>query len=184
MGMPVEGFGGLSNRAGKKPVVAAVNGICLGGGMEMVVNCDLVVAAEGARFGLPEVTRGVIAVAGALPRVVRTLGRQRAAEMALLGRVYGAREMERWGVVNFVVGDGEVVREAVRVAEEIAGNSPDAVITSREGLRLGWEGFGPELATEILVKGVFGRMDRGENMKEGVASFVEKRKPVWKDSKL
>ncbi|GAB1319244.1 Putative enoyl-CoA hydratase, mitochondrial [Madurella fahalii] len=180
------GFGGLSNRTGKKPVVAAVNGLCFGGGMEMVVNCDLVVAdGQHARFGLPEVTRGVIALAGALPRLVRTVGRQRAAEMALLGRTeYTAREMREWGLVNFVVGEGEAVAEAVRLAAEVAGNSPDAVIVSREGLRLGWEAMGPELGTEVLGKGMYGRMDGGENMKEGVRSFVERRKPVWKDSKL
>ncbi|OIW28659.1 ClpP/crotonase [Coniochaeta ligniaria NRRL 30616] len=178
------GFGGLSNRVGKKPVIAAVNGLCLGGGMEMVLNCDIVVAdEEKARFGLPEVTRGVVALAGALPRVVRTVGRQRAAEMALLGRMYGAREMEGWGIVNFVV-KGDVVGEAVKVAEEVAGNSPDAVVVSREGLRLGWEGVGPVLGTEMLATGMYGRIDGGENMKEGVRSFVERRKARWVDSKL
>jgi enoyl-CoA hydratase/carnithine racemase len=181
-----EGFGGLSNRAGKKPVIAAVNGLCFGGGMEMVVNCDLVVAdGKRARFGLPEVTKGVVAVAGALPRLVRTVGKQRAAEMALLGRVgYTAEQMREWGIVNFVVGEGKAVEEAVRLAEEIAGNSPDAVIASREGLRLGWEGIGPQMGTELLERGMYGRIDKGENMKEGVRSFVEKRKPVWKNSKL
>ncbi len=185
-GLRGDGFGGLSNRAGKKPVIAGVNGLCFGGGMEMVVNCDIVVAdGVRARFGLPEVARGVIAVAGALPRLVRTVGKQRAAEMALLGRIgYTAEQMREWGVVNFVVGEGEVVREAIKIAEEIAGNSPDAVIVSREGLRLGWEGVGPQLGTELLETGMYGRMDGGENMKEGVRSFVEKRKPVWKDSKL
>ncbi|KAK4251350.1 ClpP/crotonase-like domain-containing protein [Corynascus novoguineensis] len=181
-----EGFGGLSNRAGKKPVVAAVNGLCFGGGMEMAINCDLVVAdGARARFGLPEVGKGVIAVAGALPRLIRTVGRQRAAEMALLGRTgYTAEQMREWGLVNFVVGEGKAVEEAIKVAEEIAGNSPDAVITSREGLRLGWEPLGPQMGTEVLERGMYGRMDGGENMKEGVRSFVEKRKPVWKDSKL
>ncbi|KAL2164811.1 hypothetical protein VTH06DRAFT_107 [Thermothelomyces fergusii] len=181
-----DGFGGLSNRAGKKPVIAAVNGLCLGGGMEMVVNCDLVVAdGARARFGLPEVGRGVVAVAGALPRLVRTVGRQRAAEMALLGRAgYTAEQMRDWGLVNFVVAEGAAVREAVRLAEEIAANSPDAVIASREGLRLGWEPLGPQAGTDLLERGVYGRIDGGENMREGLRSFVEKRKPVWKDSKL
>jgi enoyl-CoA hydratase/carnithine racemase len=178
------GFGGLSNRSGKKPVIAAVNGLCLGGGMEMALNCDLVVAsASAARFGLPEVKRGVVALAGALPRVVRIVGRQRAAEMALLGRMYTAEQMREWGVVNFVV-EGDVVEGAVKVAEELAGNSPDAVIVSREGLRLGWEGVGPELGTEILERGMYGRIDGGENMKEGVKSFVERRTAKWVDSKL
>jgi enoyl-CoA hydratase/carnithine racemase len=105
--------------------------------------------------------------------------------MALLGRIgYTAEQMREWGIVNFVVGEGKAVEEAVKLAEEIAGNSPDAVIASREGLRLGWEGIGPQMGTEVLERGMYGRIDKGENMKEGVRSFVEKRKPVWKDSKL
>lgn len=181
------GFGALSNRVGKKPVIAAVNGVCLGGGMEMVINCDLVVASDKAKFGLPEVKRGVVAIAGALPRLVRTVGKQRASEMALVGGMFGAKEMKEWGLVNFVVGggkEGEFVDEAVRLAEEIAANSPDSVITTREGLTLGWEGMGPVQSTEVVGKGLYGRMDGAENMKEGLASFVEKREPVWKDSKL
>ncbi|KAI3393870.1 hypothetical protein diail_3545 [Diaporthe ilicicola] len=177
------GFGGLSNRAGKKPVIAAVNGLCLGGGMEIAVNCDLVVASEDAKFGLPEVKRGVIALAGALPRIQKTLGKQRAAEMALVGGMYSAQKMYEWGIVNKVVKQDDVVREAVRYAEEIASNSPDSVIVSREGLKLGWE-VGPEMGTEVLERGMFGRIDAGDNMIEGVMSFVEKRKPVWRDSKL
>ena len=180
------GFGGLSNRSGKKPIIAAVNGLCLGGGMEMIINCDMVIASSNARFGLPEVKVGVIAVAGALPRLVRTVGKQRAAEMALLGRNrYSAEQMERWGVVNFVVqGEQALVAEAVKLAEEIAGNPPDAVLTSKEGLRLGWEAMGPVKGTAVLQTGMYRKLEEGENMKEGVASFVEKRKPVWKDSKL
>ncbi|KUI68863.1 Carnitinyl-CoA dehydratase [Cytospora mali] len=178
------GFGGLSNRAGKKPVIAAVNGLCLGGGMEMAVNCDLVVAAEDAVFGLPEVKRGVIALAGALPRVQKTLGKQRAAEMALVGGTFDARKMCEWGIVNKVVSKDDVVTEAIAYAEQIAENSPDSVIVSREGLSLGWEGIGPEAAAEMVERGMYGRMDAGDNMKEGVMSFVEKRKPSWRDSKL
>lgn len=184
------GFAGLSNRGGKKPVIAAVNGLCLGGGMEVALNCDMILAAEDARFGLPEVKRGVIALAGALPRLVRTVGKQRAAEMALLGRHYTAAEMERWGLVNKVVATGkgaekgEVLEEALRWAGEIAENSPDSVIVSREGLKLGWEPLGVEVATEMLERGMYGRMDKGENMVEGVVAFVEKRKPAWRDSKL
>lgn len=189
---PRGGFGGLSNRAGLKPVVAAVHGACFGGGMEMALNCDLVIAVASAQFALPEVTIGVVALAGALPRLARCVGRHRAAEMALAGGRYSAAEMRGWGVVNEVVesnnkgGNGaeEVLKAALRWAERIAANSPDAVIVSREGLKLGWEGVGPEVGTDILLKGWYHRLDRGENMVEGVRSFVERRKPVWKDSKL
>lgn len=181
------GFAGLSNRGGKKPVIAAVNGLCLGGGMEVALNCDMILAAEqGAVFGLPEVKRGVVALAGALPRLGRIVGRPRAAEMALLGRHYDARTMEAWGVVNRVVPGGgkEVLDEALRWAGEVAANSPDSIIVSREGLRLGWEPLGPEVATDVLERGMYGRMDAGENMVEGVVAFVEKRSPRWRNSKL
>ncbi|KAI1497473.1 enoyl-hydratase [Biscogniauxia marginata] len=185
---PTGGFGGLSNRGGKKPIIAAVNGLCLGGGMEMVINCDLVVASAGAAFALPEVTIGVIAVAGGLPRLAQSVGRQRAMEISLSGKRYTAAEMREWGLVNEVVDEpGEedaVVKAALRWAEQIAGNSPDAVIVSREGVKMGWEGVGPVQATELLKEGWYGRMEKEENMVKGVRSFVERRKPVWKDSKL
>lgn len=179
------GFGGLSNRTGKKPVIAAVNGLCLGGGMEIAVNCDMIVAASSAQFGLPEVKIGVVAIAGALPRVVRTLGRQRSAEMVLTGRTFSAEEMERWGIVNKIVPEGQdLLKEAIDLASTVAGNSPDAVIVSREGMRMGWDGLAPELAVNLLERGMYGSMDGADNMKEGVRSFVERRKAVWKDSKL
>lgn len=152
--------------------------------MEVALNCDIILASDDAVFGLPEVKRGVIALAGALPRLVRTVGKQRASEMALVGRHYDAKTMYEWGIVNRVVEKGGVLAEALQWAEEIAGNSPDSVIASREGLRLGWEPLGPEVSTEVVERGIYGRMEGAENMVEGVVSFVEKRKPVWRDSKL
>ncbi|KAJ5907553.1 Crotonase core [Penicillium taxi] len=192
--MPNAGFGGLARRKGLKPVICAVNGICLGGGTEMIVNSDLVLASSRATFGLPEVKRGVVALAGALPRLVRTVGKQRALEMALTGRTLGAEEARGWGLVNdvVVVGDGvseedvckAVVARALEVAGVITGNSPDAVIVSREGIKLGWEGIGADEAGVMLNDVWLSRLNRGENMKEGLKAFVEKRKPVWRDSKL
>lgn len=179
------GFGGMSNRRGKKPIIAAVNGLCLGGGMEMIINADIVLASDSAQFGLPEVTRGVVAIAGALPRLTRLVGRARATEMALTGRMFPAQTMADWGIVNRVIkSPADVVDEALRWAAEIAGNSPDAVLVTREGLISGWDGEDPKASTTRVEKGVFSKMDGGENMKEGVLSFVEKRKAVWKDSKL
>ncbi|KAI0508791.1 enoyl-hydratase [Xylaria bambusicola] len=183
--MPSGGFGGLSNRGGKKPVIAAVNGICFGGGMEMAINCDMVIATEKATFGLPEVTIGVIALAGALPRLMRSVGRQRASEMALGGKSYSAAEMLSWGLVNEVTKDGEdVVAAALKWAGRIAGNSPDSVIVSREGLKMGWESVGPQQGTDIINQGWYARIEKGENYVEGVKSFNERRKPAWKNSKL
>ncbi|EXF81603.1 hypothetical protein COL5a_006138 [Colletotrichum fioriniae] len=179
------GFGGLSNRGGKKPVIAAVNGLCLGGGMEMIINADLVYASTKAKFGLPEVTIGVIAIAGALPRLIKSVGRQRATEMALIGRTdYTAEEMVSWGLVNKVVQPDDLMETALGAAEAIARNSPDSIIVSREGLKTGWEPMGPIEATGYIDQTIYRKMEAGENMTEGVKSFVEKRKPVYKDSKL
>ena len=184
--MPPSGFGAISRRNGRKPIIAAVNGIAFGGGTELIVNCDLVIAAQKATFALPEVKRGVVAMAGALPRIVRTIGRQRAMEMALTGRVVPAQEAKEWGLVNKVVGDGEgeVVNAAVEYAKMIAENSPDAVIVSREGIKMGWEGVGAEDATRIVNESWYPRLLTGENIKEGLKAFVEKRKPQWKAAKL
>ncbi|CAC9895915.1 unnamed protein product [Aureobasidium pullulans] len=181
--MPQSGFGGLSRRKGRKPVLAAVNGICFGGGCEMAINADMVFASTAATFSLPEVKRGVVAIAGALPRIARVVGKQRAMEMALTGRVLKAEEAREWGLVNRVV-DGDVVDECIAVAKEIAGNSPDAVIVSREGVNLAWEGLGADAATEKLIAETYPKLLAGENIHEGVKAFVEKRKPVWKASKL
>ena len=163
-----------------------MNGIAFGGGCEIIVNCDMVFASEKATFSLPEVKRGVVALAGALPRIVRTIGRPRAMEMALTGRVVSAEEAEKWGLINAVVagGEAEVVAKAVEYAKMIAENSPDAVIVSREGVKLGWEGVGAEDASRMVVDVWYPRLVRGENLKEGVLAFVEKRKPKWVPSKL
>ncbi|OOQ85331.1 enoyl-CoA hydratase [Penicillium brasilianum] len=198
--MPTSGFGGLSRRKGRKPVLCAVNGLCFGGGAEMMINSDMVIASSRAALGLPEVKRGVVALAGALPRLVRTVGKQRAMEMALTGRPYTAEQAERWGLINEIVnvddcvGAGgkvdddavskKVVERAVQVASEIAANSPDAVLVSREGIKLGWEGIGAEEGTVMLNDTWVRRLYEGENIKEGLKAFVEKRKPDWKDSKL
>lgn len=179
---PPSGFAGLSTRSGRKPVIAAVNGLCFGGGCEIIINCDMVIASSKAQIGLPEVKRGVVALAGALPRLVRTVGKQRAMELALTGRTLSAAEAKEWGMVNYVVDD--CVGESIKWAQEIAGNSPDSIIVSREGIKLGWEGMGAQEATDKVRHEWFPRLYEGENIKEGLMAFVEKRKPNWVDSKL
>uniref|UniRef100_L2FS75 Enoyl-hydratase n=1 Tax=Colletotrichum fructicola (strain Nara gc5) TaxID=1213859 RepID=L2FS75_COLFN len=177
-------FKPLSRRLGKKPVIAAVNGLAMGGGCEFVVNCDLVVAADDAYFGLPEVKRGIAAIGGALPRLIRTIGLQRASEFALTGRNVSAQEMEQWGIVNKVVPKDKVVEEAVRYAQMIAVNSPDAIICTRAGLRQGWETAAVERAVEWTLEKEFAELQKGENILEGLKAFSEKREPRWKGSKL
>lgn len=191
--MPVSGFGALSRRSGKKPVIGAVNGIAFGGGMEIVTNLDLVVAATGAVFALPEVKRGVVALAGALPRLVRTVGKPRAMEIALTGRTVSADEAREWGIVNAVTADAPadaailsrpVVQKALEYAKEICDNSPDSVIVSRAGIIAGWEDGSAEHATTAIRETWDQRLNEGENIHEGVKAFVEKRAPRWVGSKL
>ena len=150
----------------------------------MIINTDIVLASTSAIFALPEVKRGVAAIAGALPRLPRIVGKQRASEMALTGRVLKAEEAREWGLVNKVIEPAHLVDEAVRWAEEIAGNSPDSVIVSREGIKMAWEGRGVKEGTDRLRSEWYSKIDMGVNMKEGVRAFVEKRKPEWVDSKL
>jgi len=183
------GFGGISRRRGRKPIIAAVNGLAHGGGCEIVVNCDMVLASPSAVFALPEVKRGVAAIAGALPRLARVIGRMRAMEMALTGRNVSAEEARSWGLCNAISekdgdGPGGVVQLAVSWALETSKNSPDSVITSKEGVELAWEGMSVEEGSQRLVDGLWKKMEHGENMKEGLRAFVEKRGPRWVDSKL
>ncbi|KAF4982857.1 hypothetical protein FZEAL_1607 [Fusarium zealandicum] len=177
-------FTPLSRRLGKKPVIAAVNGLAMGGGCEFIVNCDLVVAAEDAYFGLPEVRRGIAAIGGALPRLIRTIGLQRASEFALTGRNVSAQEMHQWGIVNKVVPKAEVVSEAVKYAEMIAKNSPDAIICTRAGIRQGWEVASVERAVESTLEKEFAELQKGANILEGLRAFAEKREPQWRGSRL
>lgn len=195
---PPSGFAALSRRHGKKPVVGAVNGLAFGGGMEVVANLDLVVAARSAVFSLPEADRGVVAMEGSLPRLARTVGRQRAMEMALTARRVGAEEAREWGFVNDVTEDhvegGEdgvgdvmdrpVVRKALEYAQAICSKSPDSIIVSRAGVVSGWEESSAENATRIIKEIWEARLNDGENLREGIRAFAEKRRPRWSDSRL
>jgi enoyl-CoA hydratase/carnithine racemase len=174
----------LSRRLGKKPVIAAVNGLAMGGGTEFAVNCDLIIAADTATFGLPEVKRGVAPFAGALPRLIRTVGLQRASEFALTGRTLTAQEAEKWGLVNKIVPQVQVVEEAIKYATMIAENSPDSVICARSMLRQGWETASVDRAAEVSLEGPWAELQKGENIREGLAAFAEKRKPNWRASRL
>ncbi|KAH7354821.1 ClpP/crotonase-like domain-containing protein [Rhexocercosporidium sp. MPI-PUGE-AT-0058] len=183
--LPHNGFGGLSLRHSKKPVIAAVNGPAHGGGCEMIVNCDMVIASSSATFCLPEVKRGVTALAGALPRLVMTVGRQRAAELALTGRIFTAQDFKDWGICNAIVDqDQNVVDKALEYARMVAEASPDAITITREGLKLGWEGLSVADASRVFRDGWGKRIYEGENIKEGLRAFAEKRKPRWKKSML
>ncbi|GAO47238.1 hypothetical protein G7K_1448-t1 [Saitoella complicata NRRL Y-17804] len=183
--MPPEGFGGLSRRRGKKPVVAAVNGVAMGGGMEMLANCDIVIAAQHATFALPEVKRGVIALAGALPRLTHTLGLHHTSLLALTGRTLPADSPLLRPLIAQIVPASKLLPTALGIAKEICGNSPDSVIVTRMGIRSAWEAGGVEEGTEKVMRGeAYGRLVEGENHREGLRAFKEKRRVRWVDSKL
>ncbi|KAJ5288880.1 ClpP/crotonase [Penicillium angulare] len=181
--MSPPGLAGLPRRSGKKPIIAAVNGICMGGGFEMVANCDLVIAAESAVFSLPEVKRGIVAVAGCLPRLTRTIGLQRTMHLVLTGQTVPARTLYEWGLVTQLV-DTNVAQAALQLATEICKNSPDALIVGRLGVRLSWEAGSAEDAVTTLAEQWYPRLYAGANFAEGIRAFVEKRSPNWINSKL
>jgi enoyl-CoA hydratase/carnithine racemase len=183
--MSAPGLAGLPRRNGKKPIIAAVNGITMGGGFEMVANCDLVVASTSAKFALPEAKRGIVPVAGCLPRLTRTIGLQRCTDLALTGRSVDARTMYDWGLITRLIdAPDDVVDAAVKVADEMCSNSPDALIVARKGIRLSWETGNAEEAVSTLAEQWYPRLVEGANFAEGIRAFAEKRSPKWIDSKL
>lgn len=171
------GFAGFVRYPRTKPVIAAVHGLALAGGTELVLACDLVVASTTTAFGLPEVTRGIVAAGGGLFRLPRALPRARALELVLTGDRLGADEALRHGMVNAVVEDAEVLPTARRLAERICQNAPLAVRESlalaRDALAVddaeGWR-RSAEAAARIRVS---------DDAKEGPRAFAEKRPPQW-----
>ncbi|KAL4979988.1 ClpP/crotonase-like domain-containing protein [Aspergillus desertorum] len=179
------GFGGISQRRGKKPVIAAVNGLALGGGFEICLNCDMVVASPTAQFALPEVQRGLYAGAGGLTRIIRTVGMQVGTELALTGRRISAQEAKSLRLVNHISESPEkVLDDAISLANMVADVSPDAVIVSRHGLREAWESGSVEQGSRATAELFAARLLKGENLRRGLEAFKEKRKPEWVGSKL
>ncbi|KID84460.1 Crotonase, core [Metarhizium guizhouense ARSEF 977] len=181
---PTGGFMGLTRRVGKKPVIAAVNGFALGGGFEIALNCDMVVASPSATFGLPEAKRGLWAAAGGIPRAVRTFGMQMASEIVLAGRALSAAEARDAGFCRVAASPGAVVGEAVALAKDVAAMSPDAVIVSRAGLRETWETASVERAAQLVQDRYAKGLLEGENLRLGLMAFVTKTKPEFVPSKL
>ncbi|OAA60271.1 Crotonase, core [Niveomyces insectorum RCEF 264] len=182
--IPPSGFLGLSRRIGKKPVIGAVNGYAYGGGFELALNCDLVVASPTAQFSLPEVKRGIYAGAGGLPRVVRTFGMQMAGEIALTGRVLSADELSRLGFLRVASSPASLIDEALKMANAVAAQSPDGIIVTRAGLRQAWETGSVERSAQITDERYNRALMEGENMRIGIAAFEKKQNPVWVASNL
>ena len=172
------GFGGITHRDFPKPIIAAVNGFAMGGGFEICLACDLVVAEEHASFGLPEVKRGLFAGAGGLVRISKRLPMPLAMEVALTGEPLGARRAYELGLVNRVVPKGEGVRAAVELANVICQAAPLAVRVSKKMLRTGVLQGEDELWALQAQLGA--ELMRSEDFLEGPRAFVEKRAPQWK----
>ncbi|MCJ1304022.1 hypothetical protein MMC08_006834 [Hypocenomyce scalaris] len=174
---PPTGFAGLTRRIGKKPIIAACNGHAHGGGFKIIPNSDIVLASPNATFRLPDVLRGTAALAGAFPRLCRTLGLQRANLIALTAYTLGAEEALQWGLVQRIVPPGELVMEAVKMAAGVAAMSPDSVVVSRAGIREAWETGSVEGATRVTAEAFAERLMGGENVREGLLAWREKREP-------
>ena len=173
------GFAGFTAYPRTKPVIAAVNGAALGGGCEIVLACDLVVAAEDATFGLPEVKRGLFATSGGVLRLPRLIPRARALELLLTGDVIDARTALGLGLINRVVPAGELLESTRGLARSIAANAPLAV---RETLALAHAVFSlPERGLQARNDEAWARIAASEDAREGPRAFAEKRPARWKD---
>lgn len=149
------------------------------------VNSDIVVASPHAKFGLPEALRGIYAGAGGLPRLIRNCGLHIASEISMTGRQLTAEEAARFLLVNKVSKSPEtVVEEAVEMASKIASISPDAIIVTRAALREAWENPSVERSYQVTDERFREKLYEGENTKEGLNAFAEKRSPKWVPSKL
>ena len=161
-----------------KPVVAAVSGWCLGGGNELAMACDMIIASETARFGQPEINIGVIPGAGGTQRLTRAVGKALAMEMVLNNRTLSAEEARQFGLVNRVVPVERYLEEALQLAGEIAARAPLAVRLGKEAINHAFESFLSDgLADE---RRAFYLLFASQDQKEGMKAFVEKRKAAWK----
>lgn len=162
----------------RKPVIAAVAGYALGGGCELAMMCDIVIAADTAKFGQPEIKLGVIPGAGGTQRLPRAVGKAKAMDLALTARMMDAQEAERGGLVSRVVPADRLLDEAIEAATVIAGMSLPVAIAAKESVNRAYEST---LSEGILFeRRLFHSLFATEDQKEGMAAFVEKRKPNFK----
>jgi enoyl-CoA hydratase len=157
------------------PMIAAVNGYALGGGCELALHCDMIIATENARFGQPEIQIGVIPGAGGTQRLARTFGKYRTMEMVLTGAMISAQEMADQGLVNHVVSHETLRTEALKLAKKVAEQAPIAARLAKEAVQAAFE-TSLEEGLEIERKNFF-LLFATEDMREGMRAFIEKRKP-------
>ena len=172
------GFGGITQRPPAKPIIAAVEGYALAGGFELALACDLIVASEEARFGLPEVARGLVAGAGGLLRLPRRIPYHIAMEIALTGERFPAARLHEAGLVNRMVPAGQALDAARELAAKIAANAPLALAATKRVIveSADWPAAEAFARQGEIINPVFGSKDA----MEGAAAFAEKRPPVWR----
>ncbi len=171
------GFGGFVTRERIKPIIAAVDGFAVAGGCELVLTCDMVVASTNAAFGLPEVKRCLVAMAGGTARLPKKLPPNIAMEVALTGENISAERAHHFGLVNVLCEPGEVIDKALELAERVNANAPLAVRATRTAVLGGAQV--DDVAGIKLAVDAFRPVARSEDAKEGPRAFVEKRPPVW-----
>jgi enoyl-CoA hydratase len=163
----------------RKPIIAAVAGYALGGGCELAMMCDVIIAADTARFGQPEVNLGIIAGMGGTQRLARFVGKAKAMDMNLTGRFMDAAEAERCGLVSRVVPAKSLMEEAMKAAQKVAEKSQIAVMAAKEAVNRAFEV--PLREGLLFERRLFHAMFATEDQKEGMAAFVEKRQPQFRD---
>ncbi|WP_321387258.1 crotonase/enoyl-CoA hydratase family protein [Alcaligenes phenolicus] len=171
------GFAGICERPPAKPLIAAVEGYCLAGGFEIALSCDLIVAADSANFGLPEVKRGIVPGSGGMVRLPSRIPYHMAMEMVLTGGMYPAARMAELGLVSRLAERGKTTEQALALAEQIAANGPLAVQTAKSIISQSRDWRQSDLfdLQRPRIAGIFTSADA----KEGATAFAEKREPVW-----
>jgi enoyl-CoA hydratase len=172
------GFAGITQRSARKPLIAAIEGFALAGGLEIALACDLIVAARGAKMGIPEAKRSIIAAAGALLRLPRRMPYHLVMELALTGDPFPADRFYELGVVNRLVEPGATVDAALELAAQIGKNGPLALIASKQILQQQFDWTSAEMWDKQGE--IVGPLFNSEDAKEGASAFKEKREPVWK----
>ena len=172
------GFAGITQRASDKPLIAAIEGFAVAGGLEVALSCDVLVAAKGARLGIPEVKRSLVAAGGALLRLPRVLPRTIAMELALTGDLIDAERAYGFGLINRLAEPGEAVAVALELAEAIAANGPLALTATKRILNeaVDW----PDAEFFARQGEISAPVFSSEDAREGSVAFTEKRAPVWK----
>jgi enoyl-CoA hydratase len=172
------GFAGIAQRASRKPLIAAIEGFAVAGGMEIALSCDLIVAAQGAKLGIPEAKRSLVAAGGALLRLPRRMPYHVVMELALTGDTLPAERFHDFGVVNRLAEPGTAVQVAIELAAALAKNGPLALAASKRILQEQFDWSSSEMWDRQAA--ITGPVFASEDAKEGANAFKEKRDPVWR----